>query len=40
MTRPQSTQAVSGFGGRPGCEHEPHRPVAGRSIRRLLQRGQ
>lgn len=39
VTLPHSTQAVSGLGGRPGCEHDPHQPVADRKTRRFPQRG-
>ena len=39
VTRPQSTQAASGFGGRPGCEHDPHQPVSDRRTLRFPQRG-
>lgn len=35
----QSTQAASGFGSRPGCEHGPHQPVAGPKTLRFPQRG-
>jgi len=39
VTCPQSMQAASGFGGRPGREHDPHQPVAGRRTPRFPQRG-
>jgi hypothetical protein len=37
---PQSTQAASGLGGRPGREQGPHQPVESRRVPRFPQRGQ